>query len=235
MSGKRKTPYCVTCRSVKLVLFKMFINQTTKQELWLNRLSHLRENSHALQSAKKLVSMTLPEFLNFFALGGNNPLKRSDTPEHEFAEIDYQHGEIPRGGSKADGIGYLLFPSRLPVVWFEGSRAVAKNKTKEQDQRKVTENLGLFLTSVATMLGDAGEDAKAGLDAEKSNRTHWYRPGWKRRCTPLNQYRAHNYASAAGTDHLSWNWFAIVLARGSELPVESLNAIQVDDGQLPTF
>ncbi|KAI8994286.1 hypothetical protein BC832DRAFT_543186 [Gaertneriomyces semiglobifer] len=33
----------------------------------------------ALKSTKKLVAMTLPEFLKAFALGGNNPLMRSDT------------------------------------------------------------------------------------------------------------------------------------------------------------
>ncbi|KAJ3144037.1 hypothetical protein HDU89_000724 [Geranomyces variabilis] len=145
--------------------------EASKCEAELNALTE--QGSSDAQKMVAVVKATLPVFFRAFARD-DNPLKSASTLEAEhlhtfihpiireccarFApRVVWRGGEIPSeyfvSKNKADGVGMLTGREKVPLAYFEGSRAVASAKKGAADEEKIAMNLAhIFASTVKKLL-----------------------------------------------------------------------------------
>ncbi|KAJ3189131.1 hypothetical protein HDU85_002756 [Gaertneriomyces sp. JEL0708] len=141
----------------------MFFSDTLSVAEWQRKLDNITFSDPALAPLLRVVTASLPKFLQVLELDHLAPLADKDTPEHlhlnsfvhpvieaatwHLAKVHYMHGEIvlKRHGlptrQKADGLGITNTSDGFAVVYLEGAKPAADVKKITRDHLKILQNL----------------------------------------------------------------------------------------------
>ncbi|CAG8625577.1 12505_t:CDS:10 [Funneliformis caledonium] len=139
---------------------------------WSNAVDNLNIKEYKEETTKmiiKIITRSLDNFLQAFALGHMNPLHNIEALEQPHlndyihpciksalwscADIYYTSGEIPSinhiNRQKGDGVGFTIDSNKYQLVYVEGSRPYKVKASKELDDRnKIIKNLKNMLLNI---------------------------------------------------------------------------------------